>query len=143
MPLDGGRIQVLIVGDNAGMRDGVRALINSQPDMIIAGEATNCSEAVQQFTDLLPHITTVDVNRPATGGNETSREILLHFPEARIIVISALEGDAWIRQAFGIGVRAVLYQDMLRRELLPAIRAVHGGKQYIPETIASRLRGKP
>ena len=133
---------MLIVGDNAGMRDGVRALINSQPDMIIAGEATNCDEAVQQFTDLLPHITIVDVNRQVTGGNETSKGILSHFPKARIILISALEGDAWIRQAFGIGVRAVLYQDMLRRELLPAIRVVHAGEQYVPKAIARRLGKK-
>lgn len=133
---------MLIVGDNAGMRDGVRALINSQPDMFVAGEASNLDEAVRQFTDLLPHITIVDVNRPVTGGNETSREILSHFPEARIILISALEGDAWIRQAFRFGVRAVLYQDMLRRELLPAIRAVHAGQQYIPKAIATRLGKK-
>jgi len=142
MPSDEGRIQVLIVGDNAGMRDGVRALINSQPDMTIAGEATNCDEAVQQFTDLLPHITIVDVNHPVMGGSETSRRILSHFPQARIILISALEGDAWIRQAFDFGVSAILYQDMLRRELLPAIRAVHAGQQYIPKAIATRLGEK-
>ena len=133
---------MLIVGDNAGMRDGVRALINGQSDMAVAGEATDLQEAIQEFTDLLPHITIVDVNRPVMGGSETSKGILSHFPKARIILISALEGDSWIQQAFGFGVRAVLYQDMLRHELLPAIRAVHAGQQYIPKAIAARLRKK-
>ena len=66
-------------------------------------------------------------------------EYVLNDSRARVIVISAHEGIEWIRQAFDAGVQAVLYQDMLRTELLSAIRAVHASRQYIPKAIASRL----
>ena len=64
MPLERQKIQVLIVGDNAGMRDGIRALIDSQPDMTVSGEATNCEEAIQKFKMLLPDIVIGDVEHP-------------------------------------------------------------------------------
>lgn len=124
------------------MRDGIRAVINSQPDMVVAGEAINCEEAIQKFRALLPDVVIGDVNHPVIGGTGTNLRILSQFPQARVIVISAREGYDWIRQALEIGVRAVLYQDMLRPELLPAVRAVYGGQQYIPNAIAARLGRK-
>jgi DNA-binding NarL/FixJ family response regulator len=143
MPLDRERIRVLIVGENAGMRDGIRALIDSQPDMKVSGEATNCEEAIQKFKTLLPDVVIGDVEHPFIWKTKTNMRILTQFPQARLIVISAHEGDEWIRQAYQVGVRAVLYQDMLRGELLSAIRIVHGGQQYIPKAIAKRLGFPP
>lgn len=129
----------MIVGENPGIRDGVRALIDSQPDLAVAGEATSCEEAIQKFKALLPDVVVADVNHPVVWESKTNMRLLSQFPQARVIVISALEGHEWIRQAFQIGVRAVLYQDMLRSELLRAIRTVHSGQRYIPESIATRL----
>src|SRR5262245_50565188 len=137
MPSDRGRIQVLIVGDNAGMRDGIRALIDSEPDMVVAGDASNCEEAIRKSKTLLPDIVVGEVNHPVAS--KTNMRILSQFGQARVIVISALEGTEWIRKAFDAGVQAILYQDMLRSELLTAIRAVHAGQQYIPKAIATRL----
>ena len=131
------------MGDNAGIREGVRAIINSQPDMALVGEALTREAAMEQFRTLLPNVTIIDVNHPVTPGDETSQAILSAFPEARIIVITALEGDDCIRRAFEMGVRAVLYKDTLRRELLPAIRAVHEGQHYVPDEIAARLNPEP
>jgi two-component system, NarL family, response regulator len=139
MPLEREIIHVLIVGDNAGLRDGIRAIINGQLDMVVAGEATNCEEAIQKFKTVLPDIVIVDVNHPVVRGAKTNMRILSQVPQARVIVISVLEGHEWIRQAFKAGVRAVLYQDMLRSELLSAIRVVHDGQRYIPKAIAMRL----
>jgi two-component system NarL family response regulator len=140
MPSDGQRIQVLVVGDNAGMRDGIRALIDSESDMVVAAEASNCQEAIQKSKTLLADIVVGEVNHPVAS--KANLRILSQFAQARVIVISALEGTEWIRQAFDAGVQAVLYQDMLRSELLTAIRAVHAGQQYIPKAIASRLGGQ-
>src|SRR5215510_5572110 len=131
MPSDRGRIEVLIVSDNAGMRDGIRALIDSEPDMVVVGEAINCEEDIQKFKTLLPDVVIGDVANPVTWGTKANLRILSQFAEARVIVISALEGIEWIRQALNVGIRAILYQDMLRSELLSAIRAVHAGQQYI------------
>src|SRR5262249_6165693 len=116
--------------------------IDSEPDMVVAGEATNCEEAIQQFKTTLPDIVIGGINNPVIWGTKANLRILSQFAKARIIVISALEGDEWIRRAYRVGVRAVLYQDMLRSELLAAIRAVHAGQQHIPKAIATRLREK-
>src|SRR5215475_3662143 len=140
MPSEGQRIQVLIVGDNAGIRDGIRALIESEPDMVVVGESTHCDEAIQKFKALLPEVVIGEVSHPVAS--KTNLGILSQFAQARVIVISALEGTEWIRQAFDAGVQAVLYPDMLRSELLSAIRAVHAGQQYIPKAIARRLGRK-
>ena len=144
MPLERGKIQVLIVGDNAGMRDGIRALIEGQPDMFVAGEAVSCEEAIQKFKTLLPDVVVADVNHPVVWESKTNMRLLSQFPQARVIVISALEGHEWIRKALAIGVRAILYQDLLRSELPSALRRVHAGQQYIPKAIAARLaKGSP
>ena len=130
---------MLIVGDNAGLREGIRALVGSQLDMTVAGVAINCEEAIRKFQTLLPDIVIGNVDHPVIWGTESNMRILSKFPQARVIVISAREGREWIRQAYDIGVRAVLYQDMLRAELLSAIRTVHSGQRYIPHAIAMRF----
>jgi DNA-binding NarL/FixJ family response regulator len=129
------------VSDNAGMRDGIRALVSSQRDMVVAGEASNCQEAIQKSKTHSPDIVVGEVNHP-TAAWKANMRILSQFAPVRVIVISALEGAEWIRQALDAGVQAVLYQDMLRSELLAAIRAVHAGRQYIPKAIATRLGKK-
>jgi DNA-binding NarL/FixJ family response regulator len=139
MPSEGQTIQVLIVSDNLGMRDGIRALIDGEPDMTVAAEAKNCVEAMGKFTTLLPDVIIGDINNPEVWATKPNLRILAQFDKARVIVISALEGDRWIRKAFDLGVRAILYQDLLRSELPSAIRAVHAGQQYIPKAIATRL----
>jgi DNA-binding NarL/FixJ family response regulator len=85
----------------------------------------------------------VDWNLPIICGEELLATLGAEFPEARFIVVTALNDDDSIRRALQLGAKAYLHKDMLRRELLPAIRAVHGGQQYIPQEIAARLNRKP
>ncbi len=126
------KISILVVDDHAGVREGIRAVINSQPDMEVVGEATNGVEAIREFKRLLPNVTLADVNLPVICGIEAVALIRAEFPQARFIVISALNDDDRIQQAFAAGVQAFLHKDRLRRELLPAIRAVHKGQRYVP-----------
>jgi DNA-binding NarL/FixJ family response regulator len=134
------KIRVLIVDDHAIIREGISALINSQPDMLVAGEAIDGEEAVQQFKALQPDIAVADLNLPVICGIEAIGLIRAEFPAARFIVITALDGLDCIRQAFAAGAQAFLHKDMLRGELLSAIRAVHEGRQYIPPAIRERLK---
>jgi DNA-binding NarL/FixJ family response regulator len=130
MRLPAEKISVLVVDDHAGVREGIRAVINSQTDMVVVGEATNGAEAIQEFKKLLPNVTLADVNLPVICGIEAMALIRAEFPRARFIVISALNDDDRIDQAFAAGAQAFLHKDKLRRELLPAIRAVHSGQRY-------------
>jgi DNA-binding NarL/FixJ family response regulator len=129
------KIKILIADDHAGVREGISALVKAQSDMIVIGEAANGAEAIQQFKTLRPDITLADVNLPVLGGVEAMGLICAEFPEALFIVISALYHDGCISEAFRAGARAYLNKDCLRRELLPAIRAVCAGQQYVPKDV--------
>ena len=122
------------------MREGITAVVNAQPDMIVVGEAGDGQEAMKQFRDLRPNVSLLDWNLPIIRGEEVLATIRAEMPEARFIVVSALNDENCIRQALSLGAQSYLHKDMLRRELLPAIRAVNEGQVYIPDAIAKRLK---
>jgi DNA-binding NarL/FixJ family response regulator len=134
------RIRVLVVDDHAGMRDGISAMLNAQPDMVVAGDASNGQEAIEKFRNLQPDVSLVDWNLPLIRGDEVIATLKKEFPEARFIVITALNDSDCIRRAMSLGAQAYLHKDMLRRELIPAIRAVSQGQQYFPEQIVNHLK---
>jgi len=134
------KIRVLVVDDHASMREGISAVVNAQPDMMIAGEASDGEQAIERFRELRPDVALLDWNLPRIQGEQVLASVRSEFPNARFVVITALNGDDCIRQALNLGAHAFLHKDMLRRELLPAIRAVHDGQRYIPEAIAKRLK---
>jgi len=134
------KIRVLIIDDHAGMREGISAVVNAQPDMMVVGEAADGHEAIQRFRELQPDVSVVDWNLPIVRGEEVLGTLNKEFPNARFVVITALNGDDCIRQALNLGAHAFLHKDMLRRELLAAIRAVHQGEKYLPDKIANWIK---
>ncbi len=140
MPAEAKKIRVLIVDDHAGMRDGIRAMIDTQPDLEVAGEAANGGDAVLQFKRLQPDVSLIDYNLPDICGADVIAAIRQEAPAARCLVITAVNDDNSIRRAFRAGALGYLHKDLLRRELLTAIRTIHAGRQYIPRDIADRLK---
>ena len=122
------------------MREGISAIVNAQPDMIVLGEASDGKEAIRQFKKLRPDICLLDWNLPVVCGEEVLSTVRTQFPEAHFIVISALSEDDCVRRALCVGAQAYIHKEMLRRELLRAIRTVYEGKKYLPEKIANRLK---
>ena len=133
-----GKLRILVVDDHAGMREGISAVINTQPDMMIVGEASDGHEAIQQFRASQPDVSLVDWNLPDFGGEQVLTTLRREFPNARFIIITSLSDGDCIRRALSLGAQAYLHKDMLRRELIPAIRAVHQGQRHIPEQLANR-----
>jgi DNA-binding NarL/FixJ family response regulator len=132
-------IRILSVDDHPLLQEGIAAMIRSQPDMELVGEARNGREALQKFRETAPDVTLMDLRLPDMNGIDVMIAIRAEFPEARIVVLTTFEGDAEIQRALAAGARGYLLKSMPPRELLDAIRQVQAGKKRIPTEIVARL----
>jgi len=132
-------IRILSVDDHPMLREGIAALVASQPDMKLVAEASTGREAVEQFRKHKPDLTLMDLQMPEMDGIEAMAAICSEFPEARIIVLTTYKGDVQVLRALKAGARAYLLKGLLRKELLETMRAVHAGQKRIPTEIAAEL----
>ena len=132
-------ITVLTVDDHPLIRAGLRAVLTSEPDLVVAGEAENGEVAVAFYRAHRPDIVLMDLRMPVMDGVAATVAIITEFPDARIIALTTYEGDEDIYRALAAGAKGYVLKDMLRTELLLAIRQVLGGQRGIPSEVASRL----
>jgi DNA-binding NarL/FixJ family response regulator len=132
-------IRVLTVDDHPMLREGVAAVIQTQADMELVGEASNGAEAIESFSRLRPDVTLMDLQMPDMTGIDAIKAIRLNHSEARILILTTYSGDINAVRALKAGAYGYLLKSSLRRELLDAIRAVHAGRKRIPPDIASEI----
>ena len=133
------QIRVFSVDDHPLLREGIAALVNNQPDMVLIAQASTGSEAIQLFKEYLPDVTLLDLRLPDMSGIDTLIAIRTAFPNARVIMLTTFEGDVEIHRALQAGAGGYLLKNMPPSELLDVIRLVHAGKKRIPPEIASQL----
>jgi DNA-binding NarL/FixJ family response regulator len=133
------QIKILTVDDHPLLRQGIAGVIQGEKDMLVVGEASNGREAIEMFRSLRPDVTLMDLQMPDVNGIDAIVAIRQEHPQARIIVLTTYEGDALARRALKAGVAGYLLKDMIRTELLSAVRSVCVGKRYIPQRIAAEL----
>jgi len=132
-------IRILIVDDHTVVREGLRALIDSEPGMELAGEAADGVEAVSQARALQPDVILLDLVMPRQGGIEATGEIKAENPDARILVLTSFAADDKVFPAIKAGAVGYLLKDSSPLELLQAIRDVHRGEPTMHPTIARKL----
>jgi two-component system NarL family response regulator len=133
------KIRVMIADDHFVVRMGLAAVVNTQTDMAVIGEATTGKQAVEMFRQHRPDIVLMDVRMPEMDGIEAITTIRKDYPDSRFIVLTTYDGDEDIYRALQAGARAYLLKDSLRDGLVEAIRAVYSGQRRIPPEVASRL----
>jgi DNA-binding NarL/FixJ family response regulator len=136
---DARKIRVLCVDDHPVVRDGVEALINLQPDMMLVGAAATGREALERFFALNPDVALLDLQLPDMSGFDLIKKIKDKSPNARIIVLSSHEGDVDIQRALEAGAQGYVAKGIVRDELLEIIRGVHAGKRRLPPAVAQKL----
>src|SRR5438132_4408963 len=132
-------IRILAVDDHPLFRSGIAALLATQPDMSLVAQASNGREAIQQFRTHRPDITLMDLQMPEMTGVDAMIAIRGEFPEARIIVLTTYTGDVQVLRALKAGARAYLLKNLLHKELLDTIRAVHAGKKTLSPEASYQL----
>src|SRR3974390_1814140 len=128
---DDRKIRVLTVDDHPVVRNGIAGLVGDQADMVLVGEASNGREAIQQFRTHKPDVTLMDLQMPELNGIDAIIAIRAEFPQARVIVLTTYTGDVQIVRALKAGAQGYLLKNLLHKELLDAIRSVHGGKRIL------------
>jgi DNA-binding NarL/FixJ family response regulator len=133
------RIRVLGVDDHPLLREGIAAIINSQPDMLLVSQASNGTDAIRQYREHKPDVTLMDLRLPDLSGIDAMIAIRGEFPEARIIMLTTFEGDVEIQRALEAGARGYLLKSMPPSDLVDVIRQVHAGKKRVPPEVAAHL----
>lgn len=132
-------IRILTVDDHPLLREGIAAVLSSQGDMIVVGQASDGREAIEAFRRLRPDVTLMDLRMPDMNGLEAIIAIRAEFPGARIIVLTTYAGDAQAASALRAGAAGYLLKNMVRKELIETIRTVHAGKRRVPAEIATGI----
>lgn len=133
------QIKVLVADDHPLLREGVAALISTQPDMVLIGEAGSGAEAIRQYRSLMPDVVLVDLQMPDINGVDAILAIREEAPDAHIIVLTTYEGDVLAHRALTAGAQAYLLKATVRRDLADTIRAVHRGQKRIEPNVATQL----
>ena len=133
-------IRVLIVDDHFMARLGLSVPIKGEPDMKVVAEASDAAEALAAYERHLPDVVTMDYKLPGAGGVQATRDILAAHPDARILMITAYEGEEDIFQAMHAGACGYLTKDASRAELLDAVRRAHAGETVLAPAVEAKLR---
>ena len=131
MSSDSNPIRILVVDDHPILRQGIAAILADQEDMRLVAQASNGREAIQQFRTHQPDVTLMDLQMPEMNGLEAITVIRGEFGDARIVVLTTYTGDVQVLRAMKAGARGYLLKNLLHKELLDTIRAVHAGKKTL------------
>ncbi len=132
-------IRLLIADDHPVVRDGLRAMLGTQPDFQVVGEASNGADAIQLATDLNPDVILLDLEMPDLDGVSVLAQIRTNDPDARVIIVTAYDTDERIVQAVVAGAQGYLLKGAPREEIFRAIRVVHDGGSLLQPIVASKL----
>ena len=135
-------VRILVVDDHFIVRMGLIALINTEPDLAVIGETDDGDQAIALFEKLKPDLVLMDVRMPRRSGTEATRHIRQMAPAARVLMLSAFDGDADIHTALEAGAHGYVLKSATGEDLIPAIRAVAAGKRWIPREVATRLKSR-
>jgi DNA-binding NarL/FixJ family response regulator len=124
-------IRILLVDDHAVVREGVRALLEQQSDMVIVGEASGADEALPNLALLAPAVIVMDMKMPGLPAVEAIAEIKRVLPGCNVLVFTSYAEDSQVRDALAAGATGYLLKDTLRDDLVRAVREVAAGRAWL------------
>lgn len=129
------QIKILLADDHKIVRDGLRALIEKEPDMAVVAEACDGRTTVRKAKELMPHIIIIDISMPDLNGIEAARQIMSNTPNTKIIALSMHSDRRFVMNMLEAGAAGYLLKDSAFEELSMAIKTVLSGKPYLSPAI--------
>ena len=131
--------EIVIADDHTILRKGLRALLSSDPNLKVVGEAADGREAIRCVEDLSPHLTLIDLSMPRMNGMEAIRDIKKANPQTKIIVLTVHKTEEYILEALKYGADGYILKDASHAELMMAIKKVLEGKRYLSSDISGKV----
>jgi two-component system response regulator NreC len=132
-------IRVMLVDDHTILREGVRALLASEPEIVVVGEASDGQEALDKVEALRPDIVLMDMVMPRMNGLEATGHIKRRHPEVKVLILSMYDDDEYVQQVIQAGASGYLLKGMAADDLILAIREVQAGSSFLNPTVAAKL----
>jgi DNA-binding NarL/FixJ family response regulator len=136
-------INILLVDDQNLIRQGLKALLELEPDLQIVGEAENGQVAIDLVQELMPSVVLMDIRMPVMDGVMATKEICQRFPAVNILILTTFDDDTYVSTAIGHGAKGYLLKDTPSEEIAAAIRAVDRGYTHLaPGMMAKVMAGR-
>jgi DNA-binding NarL/FixJ family response regulator len=129
-------MRILLGDDHTLVRQGLRKILEEQPDWEVVGEASDGREAVRETAALQPEVAVLDIGMPLLNGIEATRQIVRRFPGINVLILSMHSEEAYITQAMQAGARGYLVKDSADTQLIRAVAAVAAGKSFFSPVVA-------
>jgi DNA-binding NarL/FixJ family response regulator len=135
------KTNILLAEDHGTVREGIKLLVNSQPDMTVVGEAANGAEAVAKAQELQPDLIVMDISMPELNGLRATKKIKQLCPKVKILTLTRHMDHGYLQQLVKAGVNGYVLKQSAPNELISAIRAVQEGKSYIDPSLLQKVMG--
>lgn len=132
-------LRIFLADDHTIMREGLKSLVNAQPDMDVIGEADNGRAALQQARELQPDVVIMDVSMPELNGIKVTEQLKRTCQKIKVLVLTAHDESGYLRQLLQVGASGYVLKKAAAEELINAIRAVAAGGVYLDPTLAGKV----
>lgn len=136
-------ITLLLVDDQNLIRQGLKALLELEPDLCVIGEAENGVVAIEAVKTLAPNVVLMDIRMPVMDGVTATREICRQFPDVNILVLTTFDDDTYVAAAIEYGAKGYLLKDTPSEEIAAAIRAVDRGYTHLAPGMLAKIMSRP
>jgi DNA-binding NarL/FixJ family response regulator len=135
------KLRILLADDHAVVREGLKSLINAQPDMEVVGEASNGLEVAEQVRGCYPNLVIMDISMPELNGAQATAQLIQDCPDIKVLALSVHEDASYLRQLLEAGVVGYVLKRSAADMLIQALRMVAAGGVYLDPLIASKVVG--